>query len=453
MYAVKLISGFVCKAPIVPAIRLSAIPDLFNLHTAYPEIFPVLLETAAGGGWDILMAHPTHVQRFSVEQSVDFLAYFDHAWQQSHVVKTAEFAHLPFRGGWFIYLGYELAHTMEPSVVKREAQPDDFPVAACMRIPAAIMVNRMTQEAWVFADSAALLVNIQDEIARTPAVTLPELHLENLTEEPAEAFLAGVAQIQRYIAAGDVFQVNLSRRWRGRVKANNSAAALYQALRQNNPAPFAGIANLGGDQHIISSSPERLVQVESGRAVTRPIAGTHPRHPDPEQDEQIRHALIAHPKERAEHVMLVDLERNDLGRVCVPGSVKVDELMAVASYQYVHHIESTVSGQLKTSVSPLEVIRALFPGGTITGCPKVRTMQIIRQLESTQRGAYTGSMGYINLDGDFDLNILIRTMMLSGQTLTFSAGAGIVVDSDPERELHETRAKAKGLLHALGLAQ
>ncbi|MEQ1669069.1 MAG: chorismate-binding protein, partial [Sulfuriferula sp.] len=189
-----------------------------------------------------------------------------------------------------------------------------------------------------------------------------------------------------------------------------------------------------------------------GHALTRPIAGTHPRHTDAAHDAQIRAELIAHPKERAEHVMLVDLERNDLGRVCVPGTVCVDELMAVASYQHVHHIESTVTGKLRAGLTVAELVLALFPGGTITGCPKIRTMQIIRELEQTPRGAYTGSMGYINLDGDLDLNILIRTLMLSGQELVFSAGAGIVVDSDPARELAETRAKAKGLLRAFGLA-
>lgn len=437
----------------MPVFRLSAIPDLFNLHASDPHRFPILLETAAGSGWHILMAHPTQLQRYTVDRSADFFEQLERDWQQFGGGKPTDTAHLPFRGGWFVYLGYELLHTLEPSVPMRPADDSDFPVAAFMRIPAAIMVDNQTNEAWLFAESEDMLANMQDEIAQSRLVALPALDLQGLTEEPADDFLENVVKIQRYIAAGDVFQVNLSRRWRGRLGNRNSASSLYRALRSNNPAPFAGIANLGNEQYIISSSPERLVRVENGLALTRPIAGTHPRHADPVQDAQIRKDLIAHPKERAEHVMLVDLERNDLGRVCVPGSVKVDELMAVASYQHVHHIESTVSGQLAAEISPPDVVRALFPGGTITGCPKVRTMQIIRELESTPRCAYTGSMGYINLDGDFDLNILIRTMMLSGQELEFSAGAGIVADSDPMRELNETRAKAKGLLRALGLAQ
>ena len=396
------------------------------------------------------MALPIESHRYGVDQGADFFQDFKLDWQKSHVSESTAYAHLPFRGGWFVYLGYELLHTFEPSVVARSTINNDFPLAVFMRVPAAILVNKQENEAWLVAESEAQLIAMQDDIEQLESVALPELNLDTLHEEPEAEFLEGVAKIQNYVAAGDVFQVNLSRRWRAHVNTPNSAPALYQALRHNNPAPFAGIANLGNDQYIISSSPERLVQVTGGRALTRPIAGTHPRHADSVLDMQVREALIAHPKERAEHVMLVDLERNDLGRICEPGSIKVDELMAVASYEHVHHIESTVSGQLNASTSPLDVMRALFPGGTITGCPKVRTMQIIRELESSSRGAYTGSMGYINLDGDLDLNILIRTMMLSGQALEFSAGAGIVVDSDPERELNETRAKAKGLVRALG---
>jgi anthranilate synthase component 1 len=190
--------------------------------------------------------------------------------------------------------------------------------------------------------------------------------------------------------------------------------------------------------------------VHDGVIETRPIAGTHPRAASAQEDARLREALISSAKERAEHIMLVDLERNDLGRVCLPGSVRVDELMALASYTHVHHIESGVSGRLRPGTTPGQVLRALFPGGTITGCPKVRTMQIIAELEPSPRGAYTGSMGYLNHDGGMDLNILIRTFMIQGNQLSFKAGAGIVADSDPERELAETRAKAKGLLKALG---
>ena len=181
---------------------------------------------------------------------------------------------------------------------------------------------------------------------------------------------------------------------------------------------------------------------------SRPIAGTRPRFPGDDDAARISE-LVGHPKERAEHVMLIDLERNDLGRVCEPGSVVVDELMAVESYAHVHHIVSNVRGVLRAQVSPGQVIAAVFPGGTITGCPKVRCMQIIAELEQTPRGAYTGAIGWLNRDGDLDLNILIRSMELVGTEAVFRTGAGIVADSDPQHELDETRAKARGLLRAL----
>jgi len=202
---------------------------------------------------------------------------------------------------------------------------------------------------------------------------------------------------------------------------------------------------------VLSSSPERLVSVRGNVASTRPIAGTRARLGGDDDVARLRE-LIGHPKERAEHVMLIDLERNDLGRVCVPGSVVVDELMTLESYAHVHHIVSNVRGTLRPGVSPGAIIRAVFPGGTITGCPKVRTMQIIAELEGVGRGAYTGSLGYLNTDGDMDLNILIRSLEMRAGSLCFRAGAGIVADSIGERELDETRAKARGLLRALGAA-
>ena len=434
----------------MPTARLAAIPDIFTLHARDPARYPVLLETAAGNGWDILLAYPYSINNYPACRRNDFFEHFASSWQEAHAATDQE-ADIPFRGGWFVYLGYELLHSLEPSVMERSADSGDFPSAGFMRIPAALMIDRTAGTAWAFAESAELLNRLQTEAVNCAAVSLPELILHDLVEEPDEVFLHGVSRIKRYIEDGDIFQANLSRRWRGRLQHEQSAAALYRALRLSNPAPFAGIADLGDGNVIVSSSPERLAKVEAGRIVTRPIAGTHPRHADPEQDAVIRSNLIAHPKERAEHIMLVDLERNDLGRICIPGSVRVEELMSVTSYRHVHHIESTVTGKLRETIAPLDVIRALFPGGTITGCPKVRTMQIIRELEATPRGAYTGSMGYINLDGDMDLNILIRTMTLSRMNLVFSAGAGIVADSDPQRELSETRAKAKGLLSAMGI--
>jgi anthranilate synthase component 1 len=221
---------------------------------------------------------------------------------------------------------------------------------------------------------------------------------------------------------------------------------VYEALCAANPAPFAALAQWHGAS-ILSSSPERLARVAGDRRIdTRPIAGTRPRSRKPGGDMAEMTELAAHPKERAEHVMLIDLERNDLGRVCDPGTVRVDEFMTIESYAHVHHIVSNVTGRLRDAVTPIGALRAVFPGGTITGCPKVRCMEIIAELEGTGRGAYTGSIGFLGRDGTMDSNILIRTMTLMGRQVDLRAGGGVVADSIPERELEETRAKARGLL-------
>jgi len=246
-----------------------------------------------------------------------------------------------------------------------------------------------------------------------------------------------------------VFQVNLSRGWHGTFNRPVSAGALYRSLRKSNPAPFAGMVRWN-DYALMSSSPERLVSIKRGEVQSRPIAGTHPRGADRDSDQLLMRELLAHPKERAEHIMLIDLERNDLGRVCETGTVEVDELMVVESYEHVHHIVSNVRGRLRDEVTPVDVIRAVFPGGTITGCPKVRCMEIIAELEQQGRSFYTGSFGYLGLDGSMDLNILIRSMLLNDKQVSFRTGAGIVADSDPDKEVAETGDKARGLLRALG---
>jgi anthranilate synthase component 1 len=436
----------------VPAIALTGTPpDLLALHELNRQRYPYLLQSLGGTGrWDILFAFPQLHYPFH-GAAPDFLPSLDKLWREAGAQAGADesASHLPFRGGWFVFCGYELLHEMEPSVDVRPAN-DGFPLAWLTRIPAAVLVDRENMQSWWVAEAGYenLLTQLQEDLYRTVPFHPASIKVADLAEEDPDQFLQGVSRIKRYIRDGDVFQVNLARRWQARLE-QGSAASLYAVLRERNPAPFAGLADFGGCQ-IISSSPERLARIRGGEIETRPIAGTHPRASLPEEDARLRQALLSSTKERAEHIMLVDLERNDLGRICQPGSVRVDELMAVQSYTHVHHIESSVRGRLRPGTTPGQVLRALFPGGTITGCPKVRTMQIIAELEASPRQAYTGSMGYVNHDGSMDLNILIRTFMLSGERLSFKAGAGIVADSEPERELAETRAKAKGLLRALG---
>jgi anthranilate synthase component I len=321
-----------------------------------------------------------------------------------------------------------------------------------LRCPAAILRNKNTGEVVAVAEQGneTLFEQLQNDIAALNALpTLEPLKKPlRIDEEAPEKFLSGVEKIHQYLRQGDTFQVNLSRAWRADFSDAVEPAAFYQALCENNPAPFAG-SLVYKNWALLSSSPERLVSVHQRDVQTRPIAGTRPRFAGDDDQDRIRE-LVGHPKERAEHVMLIDLERNDLGRVCEPGSVRVDELMGVESYAHVHHIVSNVRGHLREGVTPGQVIAAVFPGGTITGCPKVRCMEIIAELEAEARGPYTGALGYLNHNGDMDLNILIRSAWLSEKKCELRAGAGIVVDSIAEHELQESRAKAKGLLRALG---
>lgn len=378
----------------------------------------------------------------------DFLAALDAQWQAERCARAGP--RWPFRGGWALLLDYELAAQVEP-VLQLPQGPAAAPTALALRCPAAVLRDHVSGECVALAETAhaALLDALRADLQAVPAAApLPAWTAPlAIEEDPPPRFVDGVRRILDYLRAGDVFQVNLSRRWSARFAAALDPAALYAQLRRANPAPFAGLF-AGHGRAVVSSSPERLVSVRGDVVQTRPIAGTRPRAPGDDEAARIRE-LVGHPKERAEHVMLIDLERNDLGRVCAPGSVEVDELMTVESYAHVHHIVSNVRGRLRAGVSPGEVIRATFPGGTITGCPKVRCMQIIAELEQVPRGAYTGAFGWLNRDGDMDLNILIRTAEVEGAQAHFRTGAGIVADSQPERELDETQAKARGLLRAL----
>jgi anthranilate synthase component 1 len=442
---------------------LPADTDLLALQRAGGTRYPLLLESVAGGNalsrWDLLLrgdGNGLRLDRDGETRRLDgsavqgtFLEALDRDWQGARVPAADQ--SLPFRGGWALFLAYELAAQVEP-VLSLPPSSSPLPVALALRCPAAIVRDRLNGECVALAEVGheALLDELDADLAAAGALPpLPEwTPPSTIVEDDGARFTDGVAAIHRYLRAGDVFQVNLSRKWRAHFADAPAPAAWYSRLRAANPAPFAGLL-VHDDWALASSSPERLVSVRGDVAETRPIAGTRPRFPGDDDRARIQE-LVGHPKERAEHVMLIDLERNDLGRVCRAGTVQVDELMTVESYAHVHHIVSNVRGRLRDGTTPGQVVAATFPGGTITGCPKVRCMQIIAELEGEGRGAYTGALGYLNRDGDLDLNILIRSAWLAGDTLELRAGAGIVHDSDASRELDETRHKARGLLRALG---
>jgi len=265
-----------------------------------------------------------------------------------------------------------------------------------------------------------------------------------------EGFEEIVRRAKEYIKKGDMYQANLSQRLS--IETDIEPFYLYKVLREVNPSPFAAYLNFD-EVKIVSSSPERLLKVKDGFVQTRPIAGTRPRGKDFEENLKLRRELILNEKERAEHIMLVDLERNDLGRVCEYGTVKVDEMMTLEEYSHVIHIVSNVSGRLYQNKDNFDLLRAAFPGGTITGCPKIRCMEIIEELEPVRRGIYCGSVGYLGFNSDMDLNIVIRTFILTGGKAYIQVGAGIVADSDPAREYFETLYKAQGLREALRIAE
>lgn len=427
--------------------KLDVVPDLLAVHALKPEVYPYLLASNTSGSqnsrYSILMAYPQDLVTQTGGDDDCLQAIDIDPCQQSPAER------LPFVGGWFVFLAYEYAQSIEPRV---EYFTDDsgMPVAFRARVPAAIVIDHASRSAWIVVETAyaGLLTEIQVDLQQTEAFHNGELAAGTMREDDPQIYLDHIAKTKQYIRDGDIFQANLSRKWTVNYETSCDPIALYYSLSRSNPAQFASLVKYR-NCYVISSSPERLISVRDGIAQSRPIAGTHPRGETPEQDNELSAGLLAHPKEQAEHVMLIDLVRNDLGRFCIAGSIRVTEKMVLESYEHVHHIVSNIEGRVAPGKSIADIVHAVFPGGTITGCPKVRCMEIISELEQTARGAYTGSLGYIGLDGHMDLNILIRTLTYSGSSVSFRAGGGIVHDSVPQRELMETRHKARGLLNAI----
>jgi anthranilate synthase component 1 len=429
--------------------------DLLDLHRSAPARYPLLLESAAAGTaqgrWDLLLA--TSGESLSAREGEGFLAALDREWRSSRIAR--EEPRWPFRGGWALYLGYELAGEVEP-VLSLPRALGGLPVAMALRCPAAILRDRASGECVAVAETAhaGMLDAIEADIATLAALPpLPEWTPPRCVaeDEPAR-FTDGVRRVLDYLAAGDVFQANISRGWNARFARAPQPAELFQRLRRHNPAPFAGVF-AGEGFAVVSASPERLVSVRGDVVETRPIAGTRPRGADREEDTRLERELLADEKERAEHVMLADLGRNDIGRIASIGTVRVPAFMQVEHFSHVMHIVSEVEGELKEGLGAVDALRACFPAGTVSGAPKVRAMQIISELERDRRGPYAGAAGYIGYDGNMDTAIAIRTMVVRDGVASVQAGAGLVADSVPATEYMETQHKARALLSAIDLAE
>ena len=362
----------------------------------------VWLDTASGDGRSLLAAEPAKIFRAKNERGV---------FERLH----AELAGWP---GYAIgYFGYDLKNEIE-------------------RLPSRAVDDLGLPDCWFgFYENPVMF---DQSVGARPALPL-RANIDASCSFTRDSYRAAVLRAKEYIAAGDIYQVNLSQRFQCEIAA--SPPEVYLALRAANPAPYCAYLDIG-DAQILSSSPECFLKINDRHVVTRPIKGTRPRSADPAE-------LLASPKDNAELLMITDLERNDLGRVCEYGSVRVAELKRVETFATVHHLVATVEGTLRRDVSHVDCVRACFPGGSITGAPKIRAMQIIDEIEPHARGVYTGAIGYFGPNGESHFNIAIRTVVQQGTRLTFHAGGGIVADSEPDAEYDETLAKAQGIFNAL----
>jgi anthranilate synthase component 1 len=448
-----------CETPV------SAFLKLRGQNPQYPAF---LLESAEQGQrvgrYSFIGLRPRKVVRWSLGDEGDPYAI---AEEEVARHRQAPFAGMPpFAGGAVGYFGYDLVRTVEPL---GEPNPDELglPDMALMLSDVLVVFDHLRHEitiiANVYADAGAAVDDAYADALATIqkardllAGPVPRTELRGDRDVPTfesymarEDFEAMVARIVEYVHAGDAFQVVPSQRWSGAVDADSFS--IYRGLRHVNPSPYMYFLDFR-DFQVAGASPEPLLTVSGRRASTRPIAGTRPRAGTPEEDARIAEDLLADEKERAEHVMLVDLGRNDLGRVCEYGSVQVDSFMAVETYSHVMHIVSNVSGTLREDVGAMDALRSVLPAGTLSGAPKVRAMQIIDELEPVKRGGYGGAIGYLSYTGDLDTCIHIRTVVIKDGVAHIQAGGGTVADAKPEYEYEESVAKARGVKNAIELA-
>jgi anthranilate synthase component I len=377
--------------------------------------------------------------------------------------ETAPVKGIPrFHGGAVGYLSYEVARHFERLPVARGAPPP-MPESAFLRAEDLAVFDHVTRRLQLltihrpdredYAEAVARIDAMEkclagDSVAETSHGADGAKWEPNVTRGQ---FHAMVDAAREYIMGGDAFQIVPSQRFQKPLAA--SPFDVYRCLRAINPSPYMYFLAIGGDRHVVGTSPEKLVQVEGRRVETRPLAGTRRRGADLAEDRRLEKELLSDLKERAEHIMLVDLGRNDVGRVARPGTVAVDRLMEVERYSHVMHISSTVSGQLREGKTSLDALRAAFPAGTVSGAPKIRAMEVIAELEPDQRGVYAGSLGYVSFGGNLDMAITLRTVVATEGMAHVQAGCGVVADSKPEREYEETLEKAGAMFKAIEMAE
>jgi anthranilate synthase component I len=433
-----------------------------------------LLESAEGGQrvgrWSFLGVHPRSVMR--VDHGVLTVDGVEREFDDPYTAVSDELSRYraaplpdlpPFAGGAVGLFGYDLVRWAEPTVGKRENElgvPDLALMISDVLLAFDHLRRELTILANVFAgddferaynDAVAAIADVRERLQAPVPVTRREpCEPPHWTSNVGnDGYARGVEVAKDYIRAGDIYQVVPSQRWSA--DAPVEAFSIYRGLRAVNPSPYMYFLDFE-DFQIAGASPEVLVTVTGSKVLQRPIAGTRPRGKTLEEDKQLGESLLADEKERAEHVMLVDLARNDLGRVSEYGSVHVDELMAIESYSHVMHIVSEVSGELRAGIDAMDALRASLPAGTLSGAPKIRAMQIIDELEPDGRGPYGGAVGYLSYTGDLDTCIYIRSALVKDGRVHVQAGAGLVADSDPQYEVDETEAKAAAVWRAIALA-
>ncbi len=460
------------ETPVSALLKLGAGPGSFLLESVEGGEFVARYSFVAAGLERSLEVHDAHAVYRGADGAVD-LSYTDPLELIHRLVAREGVLRLPglprFGGGAVGYLGYELARAFEPRVPRAPNDPLGLPLAHLLMVDTLLVFDHLRRTIKVVT-YVPLTQDLPSDYRRG-CERLDELldrlrrgsHVPGLDDAPGRAqpaqvsanverakFERRVALAKEQIAAGECIQVVLSQRFS--VPTDASPVTLYRALRSINPSPYMYFLNFG-DYQIVGASPELLVLVEDGRVATRPIAGTRPRGATAEEDDALAAELLADEKERAEHLMLVDLGRNDVGRVAEPGTVEVPRLMEVERYSHVMHIVSHVTGRLRPDLRAVDALRACFPAGTLSGAPKIRAMELIAELEQDQRGPYGGAIGFFNRDGDLETAITIRTLVLKEGVAHVQAGAGIVADSDPASEYQETVAKARAVLAAVAEAE